>query len=74
MGDDLKLKAYSSTSHRQFRNVRKIVVHEKYDPEIQQNDVALIIVDKPFYLTDTFRSVNVTDAGPVDDETCRIGK
>lgn len=73
MGDDLKLRE-SSNSQRQFRNVRKIVVHEKYDPEIQQNDVALTILGKPFYLTNTFNPVNVTDVGPVDNEICRIGK
>lgn len=73
MGDDLKISG-PPTTRRQVRIVEKIVVHEKYDSaDVPNNDIALIIVEVPFVQTNTFRPVNVTEAGPADDEPCRVG-
>lgn len=75
MGDDLRTTIVGA-NRRQLRSIWRIVVHEEYNKNarIPQNDIALLILQRPFVETDTFRSVNVTDAGPVDEELCRIGK
>lgn len=73
VGDDLKSSEGGASYHRQTRNVRRYIVHEDYDAS-HSNDIALIILDKPFLLTPTFSPVNVTENRTVDNEPCRTGK
>lgn len=74
MGDDLRTTMIGS-SRRQLRSIWRIVVHEEYkNARIPKNDIALLILERPFVETNTFGPVNVTDVGPVDEEPCRIGK
>lgn len=49
-------------------------MHEEYDAYYHTNDIALIILDRPFLLTPTFRPVNVTEIRAVENEQCRTGK
>lgn len=76
MGDELKIRNYTANNaRRQFRKVRKIIVHEKFNAtQILKYNVALLILEQPFVPTATFSPVNVTDIEPVDNETCRVGK
>lgn len=73
MGDDLRIANYDAIPTRQYRRVNKIVMHGRYNPETQQNDIALITVETPFLITNTFSPVNITDVAPVDNEPCRVG-
>lgn len=76
MGDDLRFFGNAPSVRRQYRNVRKIVAHEKYYPLFDKvkNDIALVIVDEPFSLSSTFGPANIADVGPIDDEPCHVGK
>lgn len=71
----MKVNGYlKANPHRQFRNVTTFVVHKEYNATLHKNDIALILLEKPFLLTATFGPVNVTDVAPVENEPCRTGK
>lgn len=76
MGDDLKIKRSAASARRQCRDISKIVVHKRfsYSSGIPTNDIAIIKVAKPFFLTETFSPVNVSKSRAVDNEPCRVGK
>lgn len=55
----------------QTRNVKKIILHEKY---FNKNDIALTITDRAFMTSPTFSPVGITEVRPIDNELCSIGK
>lgn len=65
---------FGTNPRRQTRTIKKIVVHKEYDADRPRNDIALIVLEKPFMISRTFEPVNVTKSGPVDNESCRVGK
>lgn len=68
VGNDLKVSWADGSPNRQNRKIKKIVRHEAYV------DIALIILETPFFLSTTFKPVNVTNVAPIDNEPCRVGK
>lgn len=76
IGDDLKVKETDASPSRQYRNISRISMHERYDDNSRNfhDDIALIVVATPFVLTEAFRPVKVTNVAPVVNELCRVGK
>lgn len=76
MGDDLKVEVNEASSSRQYRDILKLSVNERFEyfDSTPKNDIALIVVATPFVLSNTFRPVNVTNAVAVENESCRTGK
>lgn len=78
IGDDLNVSQMQPSPSRQTRKVSKCWTHSKFiiNNNFPENDIAIIIVDKPFEETETFEptKLKISPAPPVDNERCRIGK
>lgn len=58
-----------------MKQIKRIVVHEKYEGGVYPiNDIALLILNRPFIRTSTFGPERITDVAPVDNESCSVGK
>lgn len=64
---------YSSKGYQEIR-ATKLVVHPGYNKASKQDDIALVFLERPFELTDTFQILNISQIDPVDDESCQVGK
>lgn len=54
MGEELRIiDEYGNNNNprRQYRNAEEVILHEGYDYITKLNDIAIIIIDRPFVLT-----------------------
>lgn len=72
MGDDLEVSAIPSNPGRQVRQASHIFVHLEYNTESYVNDIAVIRVLEPFYVTLTFHPVERTSETPANDLGCAV--
>ena len=55
------------------QNVKTIILHEKYDTTLAANDIALLILKKPFELTDHINVICLPPQGfNFEGNTCTI--
>lgn len=72
MGDDLEVSTIPSNPGRQVRQASHIFVHLGYISRSYVNDIAVIRVLEPFYVTPTFFPVELASETPVNDLSCAV--
>lgn len=72
MGDDLEVSAIPSNPGRQMRQASHIFVHLNYNSKTLVNDIAVIRVLEPFYVTLTFFPVERASETPANDLGCAV--
>lgn len=72
MGDDLEVSVTPSNPGRQVRQASHIFVHLEYNPDSFLNDIAVIRVIEPFYVTLTFHPVERASETPANDLGCAV--
>lgn len=72
MGDDLEVSTIPSNPGRQVRQASHIFVHLEYNPESLVNDIAVIRVAEPFFVSITFYPVELATETPANDLGCAV--